>query len=858
MSRYLLWRTASAVGVLLCAASLVFLVLYAGPLDPAETIDAPISNAELGLSGSLWAQYLHFMRDVLTFDFESWVVTTPAGTPANPTTDGNALILDRLPQTLWLSFWAVAFALVVGLPVGLLAGLRPGSSIDTGAVFGGTVARAAPAFLVAVIAIVGLRHSERVLFGFDWFGFAVETTRMAGTIPLGDLGTTDGFLFAVKRALPASVALGSALLGITARVGRTAMREARRANHLSGVRARGGGGTVLLAKHLLRNASVALLSTLQAQTAVLLGGVVVVEYAFDINGVGMLFEDKMHATDVALIGALLFLGAFLLVVVGLVQDVLLAVATRRVPNAERISRSQSVSAGADGSGGFHDDFFDARDDDRLRPLRGTGGADGLVGRVRENPVPALVWMAGCGVLLVVELGALADFAAGISGFDTGLSNLPTLLDRETIPNEGYRTPGGGWAETFLGLPAATAWAVRVLAVYLYAGCWLAWLWVGYRLVRSQYRATDRTPLDAALARFRGHRWGQFGFAVAFAFVVAAVFAPALAPTTYYAHPYDGEPGSTDQFEYYDAETGSVETVSVGIANMYSKSEGDSRTNVGPMSYDDYGRFHPLGTDWNGYDLFAAMLAGARLSLLVLAATTAAALALGVGLGLLAAIGPFDRAVRFAIDVVTALPRFPLLVALSFAFAPSSLAEAYDGAPLLGAFVGALSWPAITAVVRRTASRTRGGGRTQDGYRTRNAGWVDAAESLEVGRVGLLVRRVRACVKGDVLAALGVVLTGAFVAEMALAYLYLGTIAPSPSLKQATPEWGAILLMSQEYFATASWHVPLIPGVAVALVATGFTALADGIRDCAGSGRVVEGTATGATTTEETNAAGDGG
>lgn len=291
ISRYLLWRTASAVGVLLCATSLVFLVLYAGPLNPAETVDAPIPKSELGLAGSLWAQYLHFMGDVLTFDFESWIVTTPAGTPANPTTDGNALVLDRLPQTLWLSLWAVAFALVVGLPVGLLAGLRPRSSIDTGALLGGTAARAAPAFLVAVIAIVGLRHSERVLFGFDWFGFAVETTRMAGTVPLGDLGTSEGFLLAVKRALPASVALGSALLGITVRVGRTAMRETRRANHLSGVRAR-GGGRLLVAKHLLRNASVALLSTLQAQTAVLLGGVVVVEYAFNIHGVGMLFEGR--------------------------------------------------------------------------------------------------------------------------------------------------------------------------------------------------------------------------------------------------------------------------------------------------------------------------------------------------------------------------------------------------------------------------------------------------------------------------------------------------------------------------------------------------------------------------------------
>jgi hypothetical protein len=135
------------------------------------------------------------------------------------------------------------------------------------------------------------------------------------------------------------------------------------------------------------------------------------------------------------------------------------------------------------------------------------------------------------VLLLLQAGALlqfvgtllVDFIQAVPGgfqatlaasFTEAAGESPTLLSRETIPNQGYYD-GSGYQGTFFGLSPAMAWAVRAALIYLYAAAWTYWAWIAYDWYREYYRAADWTPRDDVVDRLRSHVWGIFGFVVVF-------------------------------------------------------------------------------------------------------------------------------------------------------------------------------------------------------------------------------------------------------------------------------------------------------------------------------------------------------
>jgi ABC-type dipeptide/oligopeptide/nickel transport systems, permease components len=333
---------------------------------------------------------------------------------------------------------------------------------------------------------------------------------------------------------------------------------------------------------------------------------------------------------------------------------------------------------------------------------GTVGEDlTLRERIERRPQPAVAWLGGLLVMVLLEFGALMGTVmttvpwqsigqtlpltapwAALAGIGDALADLPTLLSREVIPNQGYQLPGEGWQGTFLGLEPGVAWAFRVLLIYGYSFVLLAWTFYGYELFRRHYRAADWTPYDDMLSRLDGHRWGQFGFVIVFAFVVMAVFAPALGPTTVdrnIANPYENE------IQYYDENAGEVMTTLVGNANLQSVSKGAGGRNVGPGEYDDFGRFHPFGTLPSGKDLFTFMVAGARVSLFIGLLYITLAAGLAIVLALLTAYykGLADLAVVIAGDSVQALPQLLVLILLSFVLSDTWIADIYDGGAVAG-------------------------------------------------------------------------------------------------------------------------------------------------------------------------------
>jgi len=441
------------------------------------------------------------------------------------------------------------------------------------------------------------------------------------------------------------------------------------------------------------------------------------------------------------------------------------------------------------------------------------GSRPLTERIRDHPRPAAVWLLGAAALLAPEVGAVLSLLAGVAAVDgaaAAAESVPTLLSRETIPNQGAQVPGEGWRGTFLGLSPAAAWGLRVALIYAYAGAWLAWGWRGYRTFREEYRVAGWTPRDDFVDRFRNHGWGLFGLLVVLAFLVLATFAPAMGPTTVEQNvesPYE------HTVEYYDEDADRVATVPVGDANLGAVSQGTDARNVGPLSYDRYGRFHPFGTMETGKDLFTFAAAGARVSLFISLLAIGISTVISATLAMVSAYygGVVDLAVVLLADATQSLPQLLVVMLLSVVFSGTWIAGLYSGGVLLAVIFALTGWPQLWRAIRGPALQVA------------ERDWVDAADSIGTPTNQTMRRHMLPYVLGYLLVYTSMSLGGIIIGIAGLSFLGLGVNSP-------TPEWGRAVDIGQPYLATESWHIALIPGVLVVIVVTGFNALGDGVRD----------------------------
>ena len=472
-------------------------------------------------------------------------------------------------------------------------------------------------------------------------------------------------------------------------------------------------------------------------------------------------------------------------------------------------------------------------------------------RIAEAPRPFLKWFGLLAVLIAIEfstfatlgLSILGGFFLGITAFielvvgsvSSGLasavldfqgagesfingfvhwtSELPHLLSREFIPNQGWQTSANGpWKGTFLGLEPGLAWAIRFLLIVGYAVFLSYWLFKGWKVYKKHYRQADWTPTDDMVRRLRGHRWGQFGIIVILLYLTMAIFGSTLAPMTVeqsIQSPY------SHNIKYLNEDTGEVEEITHGAANFDSKSKGAGDQNVGPMTYDDYGRFHPFGTLPNGRDLFTFLMGGARITMIV------SGLAIGIATiiaGIFAMVsayygGSVDLAILTTADGVVSVPRLLLLIMMSAVFANHWLGDILDSGLLLALIFAFTTWPLLWRTVRGPALQVA----QQD--------WVDAAQSFGQQPGVIMRKHMLPYITGYLLVYASMSTGGIIIGLASLSFLGNGLGISAP-----TPAWGRAINMGQSYVSGPSWHISLISGVMIVVLVTGLNAFGDGIRD----------------------------
>lgn len=416
-----------------------------------------------------------------------------------------------------------------------------------------------------------------------------------------------------------------------------------------------------------------------------------------------------------------------------------------------------------------------------------------------------------GILTFTPLGGiLATELTSLGGSINSLAaSIPTLTGRETIPNVGHMSPQGGWDGTFLGLSPAVAWAIRFALVYAYVFACLVWLWRGYNVFRSEYRQADWTPRDDTVRRFRNHYWGLFGLAIVIIFMVLALWAPAVSPVT--AEENIHEPYSHD-FDYL-TEDGDVETITYGEANLQTRSNGQNT--VGPMEYDQYDRFAPLGTTPRGQDMLTHLAYGAKTSLTIGITAIGLGALIAVVLSLVTAYykGIADILTVIASDSIISIPAFLLVMLMSVLLGEANhpIAQPLDGGILLALIFAFTFWPGMWRAIRGPSLQVA------------EEDWVDAAKSYGQSPLMIMRKHMSPYIAGYIMIYASLLLGSVIIATAALTFLGLGISAP-------TPEWGRLIDEGRQFISTSSYHVSTISGIMIVLLVTAFNALGDGIRD----------------------------
>jgi peptide/nickel transport system permease protein len=316
MAAYIVRRLLWTVVLLLVITAVTFLIFYVIPTadpaalragrDPSKALIEAIRE-QLGLDKPIYTQYYEYVKDlVLHFDFGNSFVTN---------TSVKSLIFDRMPNTIFLVLGAAVIWFTAGVFIGIVSAVKRGTFWDRALMGLALVAISAPVYWFGLVSLY--------LFSDDigvWKIFPGS----------GAYQNAHGFLDKSWALAMPWMVLAAAFAAVYARLLRSNLLETLSEDYIRTARAKGLKERRVILRHGVRSAITPIITVLGLDIGILMGGAILTETVFNIDGVGRLAFDAVQRGDVATIqGTTLFL-ALGVALCSLVVDIIYAFLDPRV------------------------------------------------------------------------------------------------------------------------------------------------------------------------------------------------------------------------------------------------------------------------------------------------------------------------------------------------------------------------------------------------------------------------------------------------------------------------------------------------------------------------------------------------
>lgn len=303
MAKFILKRVLISLIIVFIVSVFAFILMHVLPGDPVRIVlgdeasveDVNALREELHLNDPLLSQYLKWISGIFTGDY---------GTSITYMRPVYEIISERLPKTVSIGLPALAIAAIIGIVFGTLSAIRRGTKLDSFLTLLSTLGLGTPTFWIGILLI---------------YIFAVELR----ILPMkGYMGLSDGFFQYVRYAiLPVFCLSLNMVAGIT-RQTRTNMLDVINQDYIRTARANGISEKKVVFKHALKNALIPVITQIALQVRVVIGGSVIVEQIFNINGIGMLLRESVFNRDYMVVQTSVFFISLVTVFCNLVVDIL--------------------------------------------------------------------------------------------------------------------------------------------------------------------------------------------------------------------------------------------------------------------------------------------------------------------------------------------------------------------------------------------------------------------------------------------------------------------------------------------------------------------------------------------------------
>lgn len=354
MTGYLLRRLTLAIPVLLGILFVTFSLARLLPGDPCHSALGEKATPEIcaafneryGLNEPIPEQFRIYLRDVLHGDLGNSIKF------GRPVTE---LMVERLPVTLELSFFAMTFAVLIGIPLGIVSAYYHNSAADVVTMIGANIGVSMPVFwlglMLSYVFGVALKDTPfwlpptgrltagRIIEPF-YQAWGLDVDGSALTLPgfIANINTLNallvrdwtGFVDAVKHMILPAMALGTIPMSIIARMTRSSLLEVLGLNYVRTARAKGVHELGVVVRHGLRNALLPVVTIIGLSLGSLMSGAVLTETVFGLSGVGRILYDSITGRDYTVVQGFTLVIAVMFVFINLIVDTLYAYLDPRI------------------------------------------------------------------------------------------------------------------------------------------------------------------------------------------------------------------------------------------------------------------------------------------------------------------------------------------------------------------------------------------------------------------------------------------------------------------------------------------------------------------------------------------------